>query len=156
AAAKEFYKNVIGWGTQEMEGAPMPYTLWTAGDVPAGGLMTLPEQAKAMGAPAHWLPYVEVPDCDASVEQITKLGGLVLAPPMSVEMAGRFSVLKDPYGAGFGVITSKGPFSEEKDPQPLEFSWHELTTDDLGGAISFYETIFGWKKQSEFDMGDMG
>src|SRR5262249_52381637 len=24
------------------------------------------------------------------------------------------------------------------------------------GAVSFYESIFGWKKQSEFDMGPMG
>ncbi|HEX3866130.1 MAG TPA: VOC family protein, partial [Gemmatimonadaceae bacterium] len=156
AAAKAFYGSVVGWGTTDMEGGPIPYTLWTSSDVPTAGLMTLPAEAAAMGAPPHWLAYTEVPDPDATVEQVTKLGGKVLSPAMTVPQAGRFAVLQDPFGATFGVIASAMALQEETDPQPLEFSWHELTTDDLGTAISFYEAIFGWKKQSEFDMGDMG
>ena len=64
AAAKIFYGTVIGWGTRKGEASgsdALPdYTVWTAGERPVGGLMKLPEQARAMGAPPHWLAYVEV------------------------------------------------------------------------------------------------
>jgi hypothetical protein len=121
-----------------------------------GGLMAIPPEAVAMGSPPSWLAYIEVPDADATVAQVVKLGGKVLMPAKSVEQAGRFAFLQDPQGAVFAVITSAMQLQPETDPQPREFSWHELTTSDLAGAIKFYEEIFGWEKKSEFDMGEMG
>ena len=47
--AIKFYKDVIGWGTQAFEGGEMPYTMWTVGETPLGGVMTLPDEAKKMG-----------------------------------------------------------------------------------------------------------
>jgi len=76
-AAKAFYSNVVGWGTQD---APMPgmiYTMFTNGDVPVGGLMDQPEEARKMGAPPSWLGYVAVNDVDASTEQAKRLGAHV-------------------------------------------------------------------------------
>src|SRR6478672_12929305 len=35
--AKKFYSKVAGWGTQAWEGSS-PYTLWTTGGVPIGGV----------------------------------------------------------------------------------------------------------------------
>src|SRR2546422_8222139 len=49
-----------------------PYT--TLFRSPMGGLMRLPEQARRMGAPPHWMPYVAVPDVDATVRQAQGLG----------------------------------------------------------------------------------
>ena len=157
AAARTFYQEVVGWKTSEMEG--MDYTFWLAGEAPdsmVGGLMTLPAEAAAMGSPPFWYAYTEVPDTDATVEQAAKLGAKVLVPPKTMEQAGRFAVLQDPWGAVFAVIKSATPLNPENDPKPRQFSWHELTTDDLPAAISFYETLFGWVKKDEMDMGDMG
>jgi predicted enzyme related to lactoylglutathione lyase len=158
-AAQTFYKEVIGWKTSSMEGGEMPYDFWLTGDTPdtmIGGLMGMPPGASAMGAPPAWTAYVEVPDTDATVEQTVKAGGKVLMPAKTIEQAGRFAVLQDPQGAVFAILTSAKPLGPENDPQPLEFSWHELTTSDLPGAVKFYEQIFGWEKKSEFDMGEMG
>jgi predicted enzyme related to lactoylglutathione lyase len=36
------------------------------------------------------------------------------------------------------------------------FSWHELATTDVGGALRFYGELFGWTKGAGHDMGAMG
>lgn len=156
AAAQGFYQKVVGWGATKMDGGPMPYTLFTSGDRPVAGLMALPSGAATQGAPPSWLAYVEVPDVNATVDQAGRLGATVIAPPMDVPQAGRFAVLQDPQGGVFAIITSSMPLGAETDPAPLEFSWHELTTSDQQAAISFYEQLFGWAKQSEIDMGEHG
>ena len=156
-AAEAFYKEVVGWGTTASENVPgMEYTIWKAGETPIGGLMAITPDAKAMGAPPSWTAYVEVPDIDATAAQVEKLGGKAIVPAQSVPDVGRFAIFQDPQGAVFAAITSANLGQPETDPKPLEFSWHELATSDLAAAIKFYEQIFGWKKQSEFDMGEMG
>jgi predicted enzyme related to lactoylglutathione lyase len=65
-AALDFYTKAIGWGTEEWQG-PMPYTMITAGGNPIGGVMDLPEEAAAAGAPPHWISYVGATDCETSV-----------------------------------------------------------------------------------------
>jgi len=155
-AAEAFYKEVIGWGTMPSGLSGIEYTMWTAGQTPIGGFMMLTPEAKAMGAPPSWTAYVEVPDADATVDLVERLGGSVIMPATSADNVGRFAILRDPQGAVFAIIKSANPLQAETDPQPMHFSWHELMTGDLSGAIGFYEQIFGWKKQSEFDMGDMG
>src|SRR5437868_9294008 len=130
-AAQTFYKEVIGWKTSSMQGGDMPYDFWQTGDAPdtmIGGLMGMPPGASEMGAPPAWTAYVEVPDTDATVEQTVKAGGKILMPAKTVEQAGRFAVLQDPQGAVFAILTSAKPLGPENDPQPLELSWHDLTT----------------------------
>jgi len=159
AAAEKFYKDVVGWGMTEADMPGMPdqkYRMWTAGEIPIGGLIPMMGAAKEMGAPPNWTCYIEVPNCDETVKQCESLGGRTLVPSTDIPGVGRFAVLQDPQGAVFCVITSATPIGEETDPAPKTFSWHEVTTNDLKATISFYEALFGWKKQSEFDMGEMG
>src|SRR6476661_2125515 len=76
--AKAFYTAVTGWGTQVWE--EMSYTMWTDGGTPIGGIMTLPAEAAAAGAPPHWLGYVAVPDVDATTARARELGAAVRVP----------------------------------------------------------------------------
>src|SRR5262245_39707420 len=75
-----FYTEVIGWKTQTFEGAAAkePYTMWVGSQGPMGGVVTLPEQAKQMGAPPHWMAHVDVDDVDATMTTVKSLGGAVL------------------------------------------------------------------------------
>jgi uncharacterized protein len=158
-AAQDFYQKVVGWSTSKSDNsemAGMDYTIWMAGDVPIGGVMELMPEAKAMGATPSWLAYVEVPDADRTIADAVALGAKVLMPAHTVLDVGRFSILADPQGATFAVITSAKPPSEEGDPKPQEFSWHELVTTDPAAAIDFYDKLFGWDSKGEFDMGDKG
>ena len=156
SAAQDFYGKVVGWTTTKFDAGPVDYTCWMSGETPVGGVLAVPEEAKQMGTPPNWLAYVEVPDTDETVNQAVALGAKVIAPAQTVDTVGRFAVLQDPQGAVFAVITSASTINEESDPQPLEFSWHELSVNELGGAVGFYEQLFGWEKKGEFDMGAMG
>jgi len=151
--AQAFYPKVVGWGTQVWPGE-QPYTMWTAGGAPIGGLMKLPQEEKA---PPHWLAYVSTPDVDASTKQAQELGATVLVKPTSIPTVGSFSVLADPHGAVFAAFTPNGEAPEQAGPPPAgQFSWHELMTTDYQAAFAFYQALFGWEKQAEHDMGDMG
>ena len=112
AAAQQFYKTVVGWGTAKYPGADNPdtgfdYTMWMAGETPVGGVMPITEDGKAMAAPPSWLAYTEVPNADETVEAVTRRGGSVILPAHSVAGVGRFALLRDPQGAVFAVLTSE-------------------------------------------------
>ena len=154
-AAKAFYQNVVGWGTSQW-GEGVDYTMWMAGQIPVGGLMTGNPDPSQPPMPPTWIAYVGVDNVDETVETTLQSGGGVIVPARTVPDVGRFAVLRDPQGAMFAAITGQGAIAPETDPKPLEFSWHELMTPDYKAAAEFYNKIFGWKKQSEFDMGDMG
>ena len=155
-AAEQFYRDVVGWSAQAWPMGEMDYTVWSANDVPLGGMMKLTPDMAAMGAPPSWTGYVEVDDADATIARATELGATVVMGPHSADQVGRFAILRDPQGAVFAIITSASAPAPETDPKPLEFSWHELLTTDWQAAEQFYSQLFGWKKQSEFDMGPMG
>jgi predicted enzyme related to lactoylglutathione lyase len=153
--AKSFYTKLIGWGTMNWDGAAQPYTMWTNGETPIGGIMTLPEDAQKTGAPPHWMSYVLTPDVDETLAQAAKLGGRVLVAGTDIPTVGRFGVFSDPQGAALAAFT---PTEEAPGgpPKPGDFSWHELATSDPVAAFSFYEKLFGWEKAEAVDMGEMG
>ena len=73
-----------------------------SGDKDAGGMMAMGPEHE--GVPPHWMVYLSVADCDATVAKAQETGGKVLVPPMDTPV-GRFACLMDPQGAAFSVIT---------------------------------------------------
>jgi uncharacterized protein len=160
-AAGRFYSKVVGWKTQPFPGSETseaPYTLWMAGEQGVGGMMAMPAEMKAGGAPPSWSIYVGVHDADAAAAKALSLGGKVVVPPGDIPKVGRFSVLSDPQGAPFAVLQPDGPSPTGPDAAPalLEISWRELATTDLAGATAFYRALFGWEMLKANDMGPMG
>ena len=155
-AAKTFYQGLIGWGTQEMEG-PMAYTMWTLGEAPVAGMMLLPEEAKKAGAPPHWLAYVGTDDLDASLVQVTELGGTVLVPVTEIPNMGKFAIFADSAGGVMGLYSSAASSDSAgaKDAHGT-IGWHEHMAPDLDAAWSFYEKLFGWSVIEKIDMGEHG
>ena len=103
--ATSFYTALLGWEADRKPG-PMPYTEWKRGDSVVGGAL---QMDPAWGEiPPHWMVYVSVEDCDATVARAQELGGQVKMPPMDIPEVGRFSVLADPTGAVVSVITLSG------------------------------------------------
>jgi predicted enzyme related to lactoylglutathione lyase len=154
-AARAFYPKFTGWGTTAWDGSAMPYTMWMVGDRHVGGCMELHGDAKAMGAPPHWLPYIASDDVDATVALANSLGGRTLMPPMDIENIGRWAILQDPQGAVFAAWKSARPGGERATGVGT-FSWHELATSDPVAAFEFYGRLFGWAKTDAMDMGPQG
>jgi predicted enzyme related to lactoylglutathione lyase len=99
-----FYPAVFGWSVNRLppDGDPLQYVEWKLGDRSIGGMLPKPPTIPAE-VPAFWGVYFAVEDCDRAVEEVTRLGGRTLMPPMDIE-PGRFAVVTDPAGAAFNVM----------------------------------------------------
>jgi predicted enzyme related to lactoylglutathione lyase len=153
--AAAFYTKLIGWKTKAWEQDPS-YTLLLTGDRMMAGAMALPPEARAAGAPPHWMCYIGTPDADATARQTAALGGKVLRPAQSLPGVGRFVILQDPQGAAFAAYTPQDAPTANSKPGLGDFSWHELATTDWATAFDFYRQLFGWEKTESMDMGPGG
>ena len=151
-ASIRFYPRFTGWGTLAFD---KDYTMWTSGGVPMAGIYRLNDQMRANGVPPNWMPYIEVDNVDDSANRARSLGANVMAGPDDIPGTGRFAVVQDPQGAVFGIYKSSRQ-SNAWDGTPVvgRFSWHELMTTDHNAAAKFYNSLFGWDKISEMDMGE--
>ena len=153
-AAVAFYTEVVGWKTQVLEGGA--YTMWVGSQGPLGGTDQLPEQAKQMGAPSHWMAHVEVADVDKTVARVRELGGRVYVEPIDVPTIGRFAVIADPQGAAISVFKPIEAMAPHDSSKHGEFCWRELLTVDHKAAFAFYSELLGWEHLADHDMGPMG
>lgn len=156
--AQEFYGTVANWTARDAGASGMTYILFSAGSTPMAGMMTLPDHLVANGVPPHWLGYVGVDDVDATVAEVTRLGGSVHAPAADIPDIGRYAVVADPQGTTFGLMTWIEAFAAPQPDQmaPGRIGWHELSAIDWEEVFPFYNALFGWEKGTAVDMGPMG
>jgi predicted enzyme related to lactoylglutathione lyase len=157
-AAEAFYRDVVGWDAKDSGMPGHAYTIFSHGPAMVGGLMPIPEEARANGARPCWSGYIAVDDVDDYVTRVTAAGGKVHRPPEDIPGVGRFAVVADPYGAVFIMMTTVGDQQSPPVPPmtPGHVGWHELQAGDLDGAFAFYAGLFGWTKGEAIDMGPMG
>lgn len=149
-AAHAFYSKAIGWKSQPWE-EDSSYVMFAAARGPIGATTT-----GSNGAPPHWLPYIGTGDIEKTVKQAQEQGGELVKDVDSLSSGSRYAVLKDPFGATFGVYESAEDYGTMTPPQAGEHSWHELMSGDYRAAFDFYSSLFGWQKMDEHDMGELG
>jgi uncharacterized protein len=148
-AATAFYSSVVGWGTRDASTPGAPYTLFTAGDAAAGGLIGLSADARKMGAQPRWTGYVGVDDVDATVSQLTRLGGRIYVPPTDIPDVSRFAVVADPQMATFALLKWRHPEQQQSAVAlPGTVAWHELLAANVQRAFDFYRELLGWQPDS--------
>lgn len=104
--AKPFYKKVFGWGEKVSpmgEGQP-DYTEFKLGDESIGGGMEMNSMVPKE-VPSYWMVYFGATDVDKSHQKAVSLGAQEMVPPQDFP-GGRFSILSDPQGAMFGLLSS--------------------------------------------------
>jgi uncharacterized protein len=145
AAAKTFYRDVVGWDARDASSAHMAYSLLTSSGAPVAGLMELPEEGRRMGATPRWVGYVTVDDVDDTVNLLKRLGGALYVPPTETNI-GRIAIVVDPQTATLGLVSrlTVGSPSDEPD-KPGRVGWHELLAEDGQKAFAFYSELFGWR-----------
>jgi predicted enzyme related to lactoylglutathione lyase len=106
-SAKKFYSELLDWTTEDMpmSNMDMNYTVVNVENDQVAGIMPMPPNAGEM--PPAWGIYITVKDVDATVAKAKELGGKILVEPQDIPEVGRFSVIQDPQGAGFAVMTYK-------------------------------------------------
>ncbi|MFT5049060.1 MAG: putative enzyme related to lactoylglutathione lyase [Chlamydiales bacterium] len=104
-AAGVFYSELFGW-TLKTDDGPMQYTEFQVEGRSIGGMLAMTEQHG--DAPAHWMPYVMVGDCNATAAKAGELGATTYVPPNDIPNVGRFAVFADPTGATLAMIQLDG------------------------------------------------
>lgn len=95
---RDFYKSVVGWGSDDVsmgEYADYSMTLPSNGEAVSGICHARGSNAEI---PPGWLIYIVVEDVGTSAAACTKNGGEVIVPPKDLA-GGRFCVIRDPAGA---------------------------------------------------------
>ena len=136
-AARGFYADVIG-----LRAEPGADVFCLEGR-PVAGLSRLPERAAALGAPSHWLGFVEVRDVEGATRRIVEAGGSLLGP---VQTSAR-TLLRDPFGS---VVALRAGGAERSSGAVV---WHELHTQDPARAWALYGALFGWRATETLDLG---
>lgn len=165
-AAAGFYGDLLGWQV-EASGLPdMDYRLLRATDSDSGevhevgGMMPLTQEMQDGGARPTWLGYIAVDDVDDCLQRLVAAGGTPLMHPFDIPDVGRIALLSDPQGTPFYIMRDAGDktslaFAADR-PRPGHCAWNELITTDPTAAWSFYGTEFGWSKDGEMSMGELG
>ncbi|MBN9159948.1 MAG: VOC family protein [Myxococcales bacterium] len=109
----------------------------------------LHEQARARGAPPHWLGQLAVVDVEAAVGRLLELGAERLGPTVRGRDGAAFATLRDPLGAVVGVRESMPP------PERTPVAWHHLNTRDLERAWTVYAELFGWHHTETMEAADL-
>jgi predicted enzyme related to lactoylglutathione lyase len=146
AAAKTFYRDVVGWDARDASSSHMAYSLLTSSGAPVAGLMELPEEGRRMGATPRWVGYVAVDDVDGTVNLLKRLGGALYVPPTDTNI-GRIAIVVDPQTATLALVSglTVGSPSDEPEDKPGRVGWHELLAEDGQKAFAFYSELFGWQ-----------
>jgi predicted enzyme related to lactoylglutathione lyase len=158
AGAVEFYRAVVGWDIAASGMAGFDYRIASVKGYGVGGMLTIPPEAKAMGAPPCWTGYIWVENVDAAVGKLKTAGGRAMREPMDIPNIGRFAIVADNQGAAFALFRDAGgnPPPAPAPGTPGLVGWRELHAADGAAAFAFYAGQLGWKEASQFDMGPMG
>jgi len=101
--AVQFYKEVFKWDAHAAADSPeLRYTTLGVDDAAVAGMMDASSYLPA-GVPGKWEVYFKVDDTDATLDEITKLGGTVTEPAQDTPY-GRLAAANDPTGARFKLM----------------------------------------------------
>jgi predicted enzyme related to lactoylglutathione lyase len=102
-----FYTTLFGWTTtvSPMGEDQAPYTEFKVDGESVAGAWEMNKMVPA-GVPSYWQIYFSVDDVDASYAKAVEGGAREMLPPQDFP-GGRFAILSDPQGAGFGLLTLK-------------------------------------------------
>jgi predicted enzyme related to lactoylglutathione lyase len=143
-AAVAFYSDLFGWEFRDAmpPGSEGKYFIARirGGDVAAVG--SVPEAAPPT---AMWNTYVWVESADDTASKVRDAGGSVVMEPFDVMDAGRMAVFTDPEGAAFCVWQAKENKGARIVNEHGSLNFNDLNTRDVGGAKSFYGSVFGWQ-----------
>lgn len=146
AAATTFYTALFGWTAQHLPtDAGTTYTMLSLDGRLVCGLGPQPAEQVEAGVPPTWTTYVLVGDVDEMVTATPGAGGTVLVPAFDVMTSGRMAVVADPSGAVLGLWQPRDHQGADVFNEVGAYSWAELSSRDLAGALPFYEELFGWR-----------
>jgi predicted enzyme related to lactoylglutathione lyase len=143
AEAAAFYRALLGWDISEPTERSGGYRFASIGGVPVCAIGNLPPALAEKGAIPTWTTYLSVEDADAAATAIPEVGGTVLLPPGELNTGVRLLMATDVTGAVVGLWQDAGAHASWLRHEPGAVDWFELLSDDVDGAVGFYESVLG-------------
>ena len=144
-ATQEFYGALFGWKFQPRPQQWGPYVRAVFDGHEVAGIGQLPPDLRL---PLAWTPYLASDDVDLTAEKVRHCGGTVGVGPLDTDEAGRLAIACDPSGAVFGIWQAAAHLDAGINEAPGTPTWSELVTRDSASVAKFYETVFGYEKES--------
>ena len=97
-ALRDFYAAAVGWKPQPLDMGG--YSDYVVAEPESGDGIAGVCHARGMNAelPPVWIPYFTVPDLEASLAAVKRLGGNLVQEPRKMGES-RYAVIRDPAGA---------------------------------------------------------
>jgi predicted enzyme related to lactoylglutathione lyase len=95
--AAAFYAEVIGFASEIHHRGGEPYHVLSYGGTPRAGIIEIPAELERVEP--GWAPYVAVADLDASLAEVTRLGGTVVFRTAEHPAQAVVALIRDPTGA---------------------------------------------------------
>src|SRR5260370_42097402 len=104
SALRKFYSEAFGWQLGPADDSPLQYTMvhMKEGGGIDGGIGKAPE------GPGHVTFYVGVDHAQAALDNIERLGGQTVPPPVRDPARGTVGPFADPEGPGVGLVHEGG------------------------------------------------
>ncbi|MEU0673040.1 VOC family protein [Streptomyces sp. NPDC006172] len=144
-ATQEFYGELFGWEFQAGPRQLGPYVRALLDGREVAGIGRLPVDRHL---PVAWTPYLASDHVDATAATVRLCGGTVAVGPLDAGDAGRLAIGSDPSGAVFGVWQAAAHPGTAVTGVPGTPAWNELVTYEASGLAKFYESVFGYGRQS--------
>jgi predicted enzyme related to lactoylglutathione lyase len=143
ARSLDFYGQLFPeWAVEDLDvGEAGTYHMIHVDGLKCGGIVAIPEDA---GIPSHWIGYVEVEDCDATVERVKEAAGSLVMPAHTAPGVGRFAVVADPVGAMVKPFQVEREVTLPTHPTSGNFVFDECLSNNVPATQRFYQSVFGW------------
>jgi hypothetical protein len=140
-ASKHFYGSVVGWSFADPAPDAGGWTMALVDEQPVAGLAR-----RRPGTPSSWSLYFSCSDINATLSQVTNLGGTVLVPAFDIVISdtliGRIAAAADPARGAFGLWEPHAMSGFEPTGAPGHPVWFELDSMDPSVATKFYGDLF--------------
>ncbi len=151
AAAERFYGPLFGWTFQAAQAGRPAYTPVTANGRTIAGLV---QRDMPAGRRPAWLTCLATTDVDAADATATQHGAKLLYGPYAVPGLGRESVLADPQGAVFGLLSATAGDPAETLAARGTWIWSSLITAEPETDATFYQALLGYEVYPLDDAND--
>jgi predicted enzyme related to lactoylglutathione lyase len=148
-ALREWYGKVFGWNFNVMP--EMDYATVDNGGRGINGGVGGTGPAPSASA----IFYVAVPDPQATLDQVEKLGGKTMMPVMEIPNIVTLAQFTDPEGNLVGIVKddpSQTPPPSDAKPAENPVTWFEIVGKDSNKLRDFYGQVFGWQFNIPPDM----
>lgn len=132
-----FYRDLVGWTTQEVPGAPGHRLLQF------GGKTVASLQHRIAGKSDVWVPCVSVESVARTTAEAVALGA-ELAGTVDIPALAHLATFRDAEGAVFGLWQPAPHQGAQLTEVVGSLWWIEVLSNNVAGARDFYGRLFGW------------